>query len=143
VSTELLAWSRVAVKRMKTADLDSGLFMARLRERGYPGRWLQNIFDEIEYGIERRTALKPVVLKTTNKDPALHVLKLTHNPVWDDLNLNPIWRELEGTWKEFGAGYPELQFMASFKKPSALGDRLNTTNRNTLSTYHASIATPV
>ncbi|KAJ7182934.1 hypothetical protein C8R43DRAFT_941019 [Mycena crocata] len=40
-------------------------------------------------------------------------------------------------------GYPEFHFMASFKKPTTLGDRLNTTNQNTLRTYHTSIVAPV
>jgi hypothetical protein len=107
------------------------------------GRWLQNVFEEIRYTVEHPTALKPIMRNVTDGDPALHVLKLTHNPVWDEINLNPIWHELDETWREVGTGYSEFRFMASFKKPSALGDRLNTTNRSTLSTYHASIATPV
>jgi hypothetical protein len=80
--------------------------MIRLRERGYPGRWLQHVFDEIEYKVERPNALKPTVHNNTAGDPALHVLKLTHNPVWDDINLTPIWRELNETWRNIGAGYP-------------------------------------
>jgi hypothetical protein len=118
-------------------------FMVRLRACGYPPRWLQNVFEEIKDKAERPQALKPTVHNTTTGDPVLHVLKLTHNPIWDELNLSPIWRELNESWKEFGIGYPEFQFMASFKKPTALGDRLNTTNRNTLNTYHESIAAPV
>ncbi|KAJ7718710.1 hypothetical protein B0H16DRAFT_1475434 [Mycena metata] len=116
--------------------------MVRLRERGYPGRWLQQIFEEIKYKVERPTALKPITRDNATGDPVLHVLKLTHNPIWDGFDLNPLWREFNETWKEFGMGYPELQFMVSFKKPHALGDQLNTINRETLNTYHTSIAAP-
>ena len=118
-------------------------FMVQLREHGYPGCWLQCIFAEIKYKVKRPTALEPIIFENTTGDPALHVLKLTHNPIWDDINLNPNWRELNNTWKEIGMGYPEFHFMASFKKPPALGDRLNTTNRKTLNTYHESIVAPV
>ncbi|KAJ6530620.1 hypothetical protein B0H19DRAFT_904980, partial [Mycena capillaripes] len=142
VKGELIRYVRICSRESDYAKIQTN-FMIRLRQRGYPGRWLQNVFAEVNYTVERPTALKPIVHNSTNGDPALHVLKLTHNPIWDELNLNPIWRELNETWKEFGMGYPEFQFMASFKKPTALGDRLNTTNRNTLKTYHTSIATPV
>jgi hypothetical protein len=72
--------------------------MIQLRERGDPGRWLQHVFDEIKYKAVRSTALKPAVRNTADGDPALHVLKLTHNTVWDDINLTPIWLELNETW---------------------------------------------
>ncbi|KAJ6564211.1 hypothetical protein B0H19DRAFT_1067801 [Mycena capillaripes] len=125
-----------ACEQMKKSDFAKIQtdFMVRLRKRGYPGRWLQHAFEEIKYKVERPSALKPVAHNTAAGDPTLHVLKLTHNPVWDELNLNPIWRELNETWRETGTGYPEFRFMALFKKPPALSNRLNTTNRNTLNT---------
>ncbi|KAJ7742235.1 hypothetical protein B0H16DRAFT_1323444 [Mycena metata] len=142
VKGELIRYVRICPKESDFAKIQT-VFMVRLRERGYPGRWLQQIFEEIKYKVERLTALKPIARDNATGDPVLHVLKLTHNPIWDGLDLNPLWREFNETWKEFGMGYPELQFMASFKKPHALGDRLNTINRETLNTYHTSIAAPV
>ncbi|KAJ7453440.1 hypothetical protein FB451DRAFT_940068, partial [Mycena latifolia] len=123
VKGELIRYVRICSNESDFAKIRTD-FMIRLRERGYPGCWLQHV--------ERLTALKPTVNKPATGDPALHVLKLTHNPVWDTINLNPLWRKLNETWEEFGPGYPEFRFMASFEKPPALGDRLNTTNRNTL-----------
>jgi hypothetical protein len=142
VKGELIRYVQICSKESDFANIRRD-FLVRLRERGYPGRWLEGIFEEIRYKVERPTALKPNTADTDIEDPALHVLKLTHNPIWDDIDLNPFWRELAETWTELEAGYPEFRFMASFKKPTALGDRLNTTNRDTLSTYHASIATTV
>ncbi|KAJ7339167.1 hypothetical protein DFH08DRAFT_964202 [Mycena albidolilacea] len=109
-------------------------FVKRLRVRGYPGHWLRDVFEEVNYAAERPSALKPAV-KTVDCQE-VHVLKLTHNPVWDDIILSPVWHNLADAWNEFGAGCPELRFMASYEKPVALGDRLNTTNRNTLEEYH-------
>ncbi|KAJ7119196.1 hypothetical protein C8R43DRAFT_857885, partial [Mycena crocata] len=134
VKGELIRYVRICSRESDFARIRTD-FMVRLRERGYPPRWLLNVFEEIKYKVERPTALKPIVHNTTQGAPVLHVLKLTHNPIWDEIDLNPIWRELNSSWKEFGIGYPEFRFMASFKKPPALGDRLNTTNRNILNTY--------
>jgi hypothetical protein len=129
IKGELIRYVRICSKEANYARVQSE-FMVRLRERGYPGIWLQRVFEEIKYKVEHPTALKPSAAHTDAGDPALHVLKLTHNPIWDDINLNPIWRELGETWSELRAGYPEFRFMASFKKPPALGDRLNTTKRH-------------
>ncbi|KAJ7461361.1 hypothetical protein B0H11DRAFT_1923635 [Mycena galericulata] len=107
-------------------------FADRLNARGYPGRWLRSVFAEIEYRKERPTALKPRASNDASVgDPELHVLKLTHNPVWDEIDLSPIWRELGDSWKEFGEAYSEFRFMASYSKPPALGNRLNKHNRDT------------
>ncbi|KAJ7733883.1 hypothetical protein B0H14DRAFT_3517257 [Mycena olivaceomarginata] len=133
VKGELIHYVRICSKESDFTNIQKD-FLVRLRERGYPGRWLEGVFEEIRYKVERPTVLKPNTADTDIEDPALHVLKLTHNPVWDDIDLNPFWRELAETWTELEAGYPEFRFMASFKKPTALGDRLNTTNRDTLST---------
>ncbi|KAJ6548949.1 hypothetical protein B0H19DRAFT_952624, partial [Mycena capillaripes] len=142
VKVELIRYVRICSKEPDFARIQTE-FMVRLRERGYPGCSLQCVFDEIKYKVECPTALKLSTAPTATEDHVLHVLKLTHNPIWDDINLNPIWRELAETWTKLGTGYPEFRFMASFKKPPTLGDRLNSTNRDTLSTYHASIAAPV
>ncbi|KAJ7291689.1 hypothetical protein C8J57DRAFT_1044376 [Mycena rebaudengoi] len=111
-------------------------FAIRLNPRGYPGRWLRNVFEEINYKAERFKALKPSEPKHSEGGPEIHVLKLTHNPIWDDINLSPIWRDLGDAWTKFGEGYPEFHFMASYKKPASLGDRLNIHNRKTLEAYH-------
>ncbi|KAJ7714814.1 hypothetical protein B0H16DRAFT_1248517, partial [Mycena metata] len=127
IKGELIRYVRICSKECDFAMIQTD-FMVRLRERGYPGRWVQNVFNEIKYTVERPNALKPSARKNADEGPELHVLKLTHNPVWDDLDLSPIWRELEETWSDLGTGYPNFRFMASFKKPPALGDRLNTNN---------------
>ena len=107
-------------------------FAGRLNARGYPGRWLRSVFGEVVYRNERPSALNPRPSNDGSAgDSGLHVLKLTHNPVWDEVNLGPIWRELGDTWKEFGEAYPKLRFMASHAKPSALGDQLNKHNHTT------------
>jgi hypothetical protein len=142
VKGELIRYVRISSKESDFAKIRTD-FMIRLRERGYPGRWLQNIFEEIKYKVERPTALKPNAAPTATGDLELHVLKLTHNPIWDNIKLSPVWRELAETWTEVGTGYPEFRFMASFKKPPTLGDQLNTTNRDILSTHFASIAAPI
>ncbi|KAJ7182468.1 hypothetical protein C8R43DRAFT_967276 [Mycena crocata] len=72
----------------------------------------------------------------TNAEPDLHVLKLTHNPVWDRIDMRSVWRDLMDTWDDVGGGLPQYRFMASFKKPVALGDRFNRNNRLTLEAYH-------
>ncbi|KAJ7271219.1 hypothetical protein C8J57DRAFT_1065223, partial [Mycena rebaudengoi] len=57
-------------------------FAKRLSARGYPGRWLRDVFEEIDYTTERPTALNSPVLSTSDSQD-VHVLKLTHNLVWD------------------------------------------------------------
>ncbi|KAJ6478271.1 hypothetical protein C8R45DRAFT_934031 [Mycena sanguinolenta] len=58
----------------------------------------------------------------TDDGHEVHVLKSSHNPVWDDIDLSPIWHNLDECWKEFWIGYPEFRFMASYEKSVALGD---------------------
>ncbi|KAJ7431441.1 hypothetical protein B0H11DRAFT_2262007 [Mycena galericulata] len=115
-------------------------FATRLRDRGYPGGWLRAVCEEIQYKVERPKALISAKAKTSDDDRELHVLKLTHNPTWEEIDLQPCWRELDGAWDELGAGYPKFRFLASFKKPASLGDRLNTVNRDTLEDYHRRLA---
>jgi hypothetical protein len=131
VKGELIRYVRICSKESDFALVRRD-FACRLNARGYPGRWLQSVFGEIEYRTERPTALNP---RASNDACAggseLHVLKLTHNPVWDVIDFSPIWRELGDAWREFGEAYPEFRFMASYNKPHALGDRLNVHNRET------------
>ncbi|KAJ7207457.1 hypothetical protein GGX14DRAFT_316358, partial [Mycena pura] len=134
VKGELIRYVRICSKESDFAKIRTE-FATRLRERGYPGRWLRSIFGEIKYQAERPRALKPSAANTADDSPTLHVLKLTHNPVWDGVNLGPIWRELDETWKIAGPGIPTFNFMSSFKKPVSLGDRLNKNNRDTLENY--------
>jgi hypothetical protein len=97
----------------------------------------------VDYRTERPQALKPPVLDTDGDDPDVHVLKLTHNPVWDNINLGPVWHDLDEAMKEHGFGYPEFKFMASYKKPVAMGDQLNVHNSDTLERYHKRSASNV
>ncbi|KAJ6578414.1 hypothetical protein B0H19DRAFT_903711, partial [Mycena capillaripes] len=134
VKGELIRYVRICSKESDFAKIRLE-FDRRLRARGYPGRWLQRVFEEIQYRVERPGALTPSAPTTAVGGPDLHVLKLTHNPIWDNIELRPIWRELEDTWASLGGSYPQYRFMASFKKPFALGDRLNVNNRDTLEAY--------
>jgi hypothetical protein len=56
-------------------------FTTRLRARGYPGRWLRSVFEEVDYRTECLCALKPPVFDTDGDDPDVHLLKFTHNLV--------------------------------------------------------------
>lgn len=134
VKGELIRYVRICSKEPDFANVRND-FVKRLRDRGYPGRWLRRVVDEVKYKVERPKALTPPMSKDPFGEPLLHVLKLTHNPVWDRIDLRPIWRDLQDTWTEFGVGLPQYRFMASFKKPIALGDRLNKNNRDTLEEY--------
>ncbi|KAJ7076043.1 hypothetical protein B0H15DRAFT_791142, partial [Mycena belliarum] len=139
VKGELIRYVRICSNELDFVRIRND-FASRLRERGYPGLWLRRIFDEIQYKAERPTALKSSAPKGSDNGPDLHVLKLTHNPVWDEIDLHPVWRDLDKAWRELEAGYPEFKFLASFKKPVALGDRFNKNNRDTLGAYHKRLA---
>jgi hypothetical protein len=39
-----------------------------------------------------------------------------------------------------GDGYPDLRFLASYPKPTALGDQLNKNNWDTFEAYHDKLA---
>jgi hypothetical protein len=93
VKGELIRYVQICSKESDFANIQRD-FLVRLCERGYPGRWLKGIFEEIRYKVERPTALKPNTADTDIEDPVLYVLKLTHNPIWDDIDLNPFWHEL-------------------------------------------------
>jgi hypothetical protein len=137
VKGELIRYVRICSSESDFANIRKE-FAIRLSARGYPGRWLRSVFEEVNYTAERPNALEPSI--NTDGSPDVHVLKLTHNPVWEDVDLTPIWHDLGEAWKEFGHGYPEFDFMASYKKPVALGDQLNIHNRSTLEAYHARLA---
>ncbi|KAJ7126570.1 hypothetical protein C8R43DRAFT_897741, partial [Mycena crocata] len=131
VKGKLIRYVRICFKESDFAAIRHD-FCSRLRARGYPPHWLKNVFGEIEYRTERPTTLNPRVSNDAVAGGSdLHVLKLIHNPVWDEIDLTPIWRDLGDSWKEFGEAYPEFRFMASYNKPTALGDRLNKHNRDT------------
>ncbi|KAJ7263455.1 hypothetical protein C8J57DRAFT_1070637, partial [Mycena rebaudengoi] len=135
VKGELIQYVRICSKESDFATIRKD-FARRLNERGYPGKWLCSVFSEIEYKVERPNALKMLLPTQDNDDRELHVLKLTHNPVWDETDLSPILHELGDTWKEFGEAYPEFKFLASYKKPVTLGDWLNIHNHDTMKAFH-------
>ncbi|KAJ7711549.1 hypothetical protein B0H16DRAFT_1249645, partial [Mycena metata] len=139
VKGELIRYVRLCSSEVDFLQIRTD-FVKRLRDRGYPGRWLRAVFEEIRYKVERPHALKSAESKNSDDDCDLHVLKLTHNPTWEGIDLQPCWRELDGAWNELGAGYPKFKFLASFKKPASLGDRLNVVNRDTLEAYHRRLA---
>ncbi|PBK97137.1 hypothetical protein ARMGADRAFT_1045148 [Armillaria gallica] len=99
------------------------LFIQRLRDRGYPGKWLRTVFSEVSYVIERHNALRS------------HSL----SPPWECdsrlIDLSPIWRTLRDAWLECGLGCHSDRFLASFKKPESLGDIFNKMNKKTLIAY--------
>ncbi|KAJ6477663.1 hypothetical protein C8R45DRAFT_780484, partial [Mycena sanguinolenta] len=101
VKGELIRYVRICSKEPDFAKIRLE-FDRRLRARGYPGRWLQRVFGEIEYKAERINALNVSTASAKDDEPELHVLKLTHNPVWDCTNLRPIWHDLEDTWTTMG-----------------------------------------
>jgi hypothetical protein len=139
VKGELIRYVRLCSNEVDSLKIRTD-FVKRLRDRGYPGKWLRSVIDEIQYKVERPRALKSTEPKNLDDDCDLHVLKLTHNPTWDGIDLQPVWRELGDAWNELGAGYPKFRFLASFKKPVSLGDRLNKVNRDTLEAYHEQLA---
>lgn len=120
------------------------MFSSRLRARGYPGRWLRSVFSGVSYATERPKALTPrtPIPEWENKG-RLYVLKLIHNPLWDSVDFGPIWKTLRDAWEETGLGKPDDRFLASFKKPESLSDRLNKINRETMEAYQAELAMTV
>ena len=81
----------------------------------------------MSYATEWPKALQPrPTLPTEDVLKAeLHVLKLTHNPLWDAIDFGPVWHDLHDAWIETGLGRPHNQFFTSFSKPGGLGDWLN------------------
>ena len=120
------------------------MFSSRLRARGYPGRWLRSVFSGVSYATERPKALTPCtpIPEWENKG-RLYVLKLIHNPLWDSVDFGPIWKTLRDAWEETGLGKPDDRFLASFKKPELLSDRLNKINREMTEAYQAELAMTV
>ncbi|KAJ7755117.1 hypothetical protein B0H16DRAFT_1315870 [Mycena metata] len=136
VKGELIRYVRISsreedFKRMQV------LFTQRLCDRGYPGKWLSKVFSEVSYAEERPRALdsKLPIPPWECEKHRLYVLKLTHNPIWEEINFNPIWGILREAWNECGLGKSTDRFLASFKEPAALGDVLNKINRETLNAY--------
>jgi hypothetical protein len=130
VKGELIRYVRLSSKVEDFKKIRQ-LFSSRLRARGYPGRWLRKIFSEVSYVEERPKALLPrPQAPISDWEPAakLYVLKLTHNPLWEEVDFGPIWKTLRSAWVECGLGKSEDRFLASFKKPGSLGDTLNKLN---------------
>jgi hypothetical protein len=65
-----------------------------------------------------QSLLMDPAFSNTGDDSELHVLKLSHNPVWDHIDLRPIWHDLHKTWNSVGDGLPQYHFMALYKKQS-------------------------
>ncbi|KAF8915727.1 hypothetical protein CPB85DRAFT_1217413, partial [Mucidula mucida] len=139
---ELIRYVRICSKEEDFAKIRT-TFLQRLRARGYPGRWLTNVFDDVTYSAERPKALVDNSPPVVSDDPPIHVLKLTHNPLWDTVDFGPEWRQLERTWADSGTSIPDIQFLASFKKPTALGDKLNRHNLDAMRAYHNALAVNV
>ncbi|SJL17766.1 uncharacterized protein ARMOST_21327 [Armillaria ostoyae] len=135
VKGELIRYVRISSREEDFKKMQV-LFIQRLRDRGYPGKWLRTVFSEVSYVIERRNALKSHSPSPPWEcDSRLYVLKLTHNPVWDSIDLSPIWKTLRDAWLECGLGRHSDRFLASFKKPESLGDIFNKMNKKTLIAY--------
>ena len=143
VKGELIRYVRLSSREEDFKEMVK-MLSTRLRARGYPGRWLRSVFSGVSYATERPKALTPRTPLTEweNRD-RLYVLKLTHNPLWDSVDFGPIWKTLRDAWEETGLGKPDDRFLASFKKPESLSDRLNKTNRETIEAYQAELAMTV
>ncbi|KAE9386139.1 hypothetical protein BT96DRAFT_1006383 [Gymnopus androsaceus JB14] len=102
-------------------------------------RWFENVFEEISNLDEHPKALNPRS-PCTDKDDPIHVLKLTHNPLWDNVDFGPLWQELGEVWEEHGRGTPNLCFLTSFAKPTSMGYQLNKNNRDIFKAFHSKIA---
>ncbi|KII94504.1 hypothetical protein PLICRDRAFT_659542, partial [Plicaturopsis crispa FD-325 SS-3] len=135
VKGELIRYVRLSSKAEDFAKIRT-LFSARLRARGYPGKWLRAVFSEVSYTEQRLTSLL-VGSHRFGWDSAarLYVLKLTHNPLWEHVEFAPIWNTLRSAWDECGLGKSEDRFLASFKKPECMGDILNKINGETLKAF--------
>ncbi|KAJ3964032.1 hypothetical protein EV361DRAFT_757056, partial [Lentinula raphanica] len=140
VKGELIRYVRIC-SRLDDFAKTRKEFGIRLHARGYPGRWLEKVFGEVSYQVERPKVFTPK--PTELDDNLIHVLKLTHNPLWDTVDLGPLWQELGEVWEEHGSCTPNLRFLASFSKPASLGDRLNHSNREILEAYHDELAATV
>lgn len=140
VKGELIQYIRISSRIEDFAKIRKE-FGIRLHARGYPGRWLENVFEEVSYRMERPKALQP--RENISEEDPVHVLKLTHNPLWDQVDFGPLWRELGDVWEEHGRGMPNLRFLASFAKPASLGDLLNVNNRDISQTYRDELAATV
>ncbi|KAF9067387.1 hypothetical protein BDP27DRAFT_1383945 [Rhodocollybia butyracea] len=128
VKGELIQYVQISSKEEDFARIRKD-FSIHLHARGYPGdRW--------------KIALSPCDSNTDEVDP-VHALKLTHNPLWDGVDLGPLWRELGEVWEEHGRGTPNLRFLASFSKPTSMGDQLNKNNWDILRAYHSKLAATV
>jgi hypothetical protein len=85
----------------------------------------------VSYAEEHPKALLPhPQTPISNWEPAakLYVLKLTHNPLWEEVDFGPIWKTLHSAWVECGLGKSEDCFLTSFKKPESVSDTLNKLN---------------
>jgi hypothetical protein len=92
----------------------------------------------VSYAKERPKALLPCSqsLQAPWENAArLYVLKLTHNPLWEEVDFGPMWKTLRNAWEECGLGKSDDRFLASFKRPEAMSDILNKTNVQTLKVH--------
>lgn len=136
VKGELIRYVRLSSEEKDFMKIKR-IFCSRPRLRGYPGRWLRSVFSEVSYAVERPKALLPRPCpQQGNQSGQLHVLKLTHNPLWDAVDFGPVWRSLRDAWYETGTGRTGDRFRASFSKPEALGDRLNKNNRDAMEVFY-------
>jgi len=112
-------------------------FYMRLRARGYPHRFLVQVFNQVDYQSCRPLALKAKATNiTTGKDLGRHVIfKSTYNPIWDGTNLNSIWEEVLLTWRELDFLPIDTKVIHSQSRPNTLGDMFNRQNNKTIQRY--------
>ncbi|KAI0065892.1 hypothetical protein BV25DRAFT_1797961 [Artomyces pyxidatus] len=135
VKGELIRYVRISSREEDFSKITS-LFVKRLRARGYPGRWLRSVLSEVSYVEQRPKALLArLPLSEEERARRLFVLKLTYNPLWDAVDFGPIWRTLRDAFEETGLGKVSDRYLASFKKPECIGDRLNKINRETIAAF--------
>lgn len=104
-------------------------FRARLRARGYPPRWLDKIFLEVDWFERRATSLLP---KSSIPGPAPIIFKASYNPLWDRMDFAPVWKLLREEFAPLGLISAVDRIVLSRKRAASLGDLVNTSNKRTL-----------
>jgi hypothetical protein len=125
VKAELLRFCRNSTSRDAYAKTVR-LFYGRLRARGYPPRWLNSTFAEVVWNRDHDHAVKPKE-KSIKRQP--FVFKATMNPVWDLVDMQPVWSTLRGHWDRSHLLSSEDWIVMSRKRIRTLGDLVNTSNK--------------
>jgi len=140
VKGELTRYARISSSPEEYKVIAS-LFWRRLRQRGYPVRWLRNAFKVVDYFAVRNRVLGVKAIGRRSQQPLVY--HISYNPVWQWVNGAKVLSHTIKHWKPKYhrlTGTAKGNIIRAVHRPRNLGDLVNTWNKQRLSSGAQSLS---